>query len=406
VVLRCAPCFMRELSPSVAHCPIFFFVRVFAGGLPYAMRGGVLSHWRPGVFFHGIDHRWLRHLLAQRLREAQRKEAAKIERRRRREESQADGKDAMVEDESESEEDLRHSTLQDRLLQAQARGGEGSRRASAGGEADGLRRADGWGGVDGVRCRLHSGDRLQGLEPCIRINLFPGGYSVEGDHTGRKYDKDSKEFLAGLDRGKIPARKLLQLSGHSNLVYIDGCLLVEVRDYRMPRNLDQMPAVWTLVLQPDSGCVAQDLSTLSESHQNLNSDDLMLVEKSMLLVTHPAVCLNPSPHVAAVATVLHRRANRMGVWHERPTRSAISQFRCLPCPNHSRSHFAPVAQTLALACQCCATYYVCARSGGEAIGLAGGGVVSGEHAHEKDVFEARFTWSMWIQWFTGHLFVD
>jgi len=40
------------------------------------------------------------------------------------------------------------------------------------------------------------------------------------------------------------------------------------------------------------------------------------------------------------------------------------------------------------------------------IGLAGGGVVSGEHAHEKDVFEARFTWSMWIQWFTGHLFVD
>ena len=246
-------------------------------------------------------------------------------------ESGAEGKDVMVEDESESEDDLRHSTLQDRLLQAQARGGEGSRRVNGGGEADGPRRADGWGGVDGVRCRLHSGDRLQGLEPCIRINLFPGGYSVEGDHIGRKYDKGSKEFLEGLDRGKIPARKLLQVSGHSNLVYIDGCLLVEVRDYRMPRNLDQMP--------PDSGCVAQDLSTLSESHQNLNSDDLMLVEKSMLLVTHPAVCLNPSPHVAAVATVLHRRANRMGVWHERPTRSAISQFRCLPCPNDSRSSF-------------------------------------------------------------------
>lgn len=280
-------------------------------------------------------------MLAQRRREAQRKEAAKIERRRRREEGEANGDDAMVEDESENEEDMGQNTLQDRLLQAQARGGEGTRAAAGGGQdgGDRMSRADGWGGFDGVRCRLHAGDRLQGLEPSIRINLLPGGYLVEGENTGRKYDKDAKEFLAGLDRGKIPARKLLQVSGHSNLVYTDGCLLMEVRDYRMPRNLDQMPAVWSVVLEPDSGSVAQDLCKVAESHQNLNSDDLLLVEKKMLLVTHPSVCLSPSPHVAAVAIVLHRRANRMGVWHERTTRSAISEFRCCPAPIVLALHF-------------------------------------------------------------------
>lgn len=288
------------------------------------------------------DGRWLRHVLAQRRREAQQKQAARIERRRRREEVEANGNDAMLEDESESEEDVGQNTLQDRLLQAQARGGEGSRATAEGGldSGDGPSRADGWGGFDGVRSRLHAGDRLQGLEPCIRINLLPGGYSVEGEHTGRKYDKDAKEFLAGLDRGKIPARKLLQVSGHSNLVYTDGCLLMEVRDYRMPRNLDQMPAVWSVILEPDSGSVAQDLSNVAESHQNLNSDDLLLVEKRMLLVTHPSVCLSPSPHVAAVATVLHRRANRMGVWHARTTRSAISEFRCCLAPIVLKPHFA------------------------------------------------------------------
>ena len=281
--------------------------------------------------------RWLRHIVMSRRREEEeRKDKARRERQRRKEEKDGKGKGAMSdgdEDTSEAAEDERGKTLQERLLRAQidcreTGNGSGHERDDEGdGSSAAVRKIDGWGGIDGVRCRLHSADRLQGLKPGVFVNLFPGGFSVEGETSGRLYDMDSKEFLAGLDRGKIPARKLLELSGHSNFVYTDGCLVAEVRDYRMPRNVDQKPAVWLMALEPDSGVVAQDLSTVAESHQNLSSDDLLLVEKRMLLVTQPSVCLSPHPHVATVASSLQRRANRMGVWHARSTRSSVSQFR-------------------------------------------------------------------------------
>ena len=275
--------------------------------------------------------RWIRHVLASRRRQEERTATGKSE------------KNGINENEGDVEVKIeRHGgqgtkTLQERLLHAQIVCGEGSNRPGRGDLGDGgteLRSISGWGGVDGVRCRLHSVDRLQGLQPCLFINLFPGGYSIEGEHSGRVYDTSSKEFLAGLDSGKIPAKKLVELSGHANFMYHDGCMVVEVRDYRMPRNCDQKPAVWNMVLEPESGTIAQDLSSVAESHQNLNSDDLLLLEKRMLLVSHPAVCLNPHPHVAVVASSLHRSANRMNVWHQRPTRSAISQFRyalSIPC---------------------------------------------------------------------------
>mmetsp|Transcript_66251 Transcript_66251/g.96990 ORF Transcript_66251/g.96990 Transcript_66251/m.96990 type:complete len:947 (+) Transcript_66251:324-3164(+) len=275
--------------------------------------------------------KWLRHILASRRRDGATREAVKAEKRRRRAERKAKGKDAMSEEGSDSsdeeEEKLPVPTLQDRLLQAQIEIAVASNQSGQVGVAGDILRNEGLGSIDGVRCRLHSVDRLQGIEPCVFINLFAGGYSIDGEKSGRVYDHASKEFLAGLDRGKIPARKLLDLAGHSNFVYHDGCLLMGVRDFRMPRSFDQKPTVWTMVLGPDSGSLAQDLSIIAESHQNLNSDDLLLVEMRMLLATQPAVCLNPTPHVAVVASSLHRRANRMDVWHARPARSAFPQFR-------------------------------------------------------------------------------
>ena len=164
-------------------------------------------------------------------------------------------------DGAEEEEEEPARTLQGRLLEALIGCGMVTNRR---GEHEGvagprMRKNEGWGGADGVRCTLHAADRMKDLTPSIRINLFPGGYSIDGEPTGRVYDMRTKEFLAGLDRGKIPAKKLLELSGHSNFAFSDGCLLVEVRDFRIPRNLDQKPAVWTVVLEADSGTVAQDL---------------------------------------------------------------------------------------------------------------------------------------------------
>ena len=280
--------------------------------------------------------KWLRHTIASRRREQERREAAILERKRSREahrerEARRQGQEGMVgNDGSQSmEEDLEDEveegpkTLQERLLQAQI-DRDGSSRIEVDGHA---RNTEGWGGVDGVRCRLHSADRLHGLKPCLVMNLFPGGFSIDGEQQGRVYGKDSKEFLEGLDRGKIPARKLLELAGHSNFSYSDGCLLVEVRDFRVPRNADQKPAVWTVVLTADSGAVAKDLAVVAESYQNLNSDDLLLVEKRMLVMTQPTVCLTPDPHVAVVASSLQRRANRMGVWHARQARATASVSR-------------------------------------------------------------------------------
>jgi len=173
----------------------------------------------------------------------------------------------------------------------------------------------------------HAIDALSELAPSFVVNLFPGGFSIEGQNEAFPYDRTYKEFLQSLDRGLLPADTLMDLPGQVDFKYYEGCLLVELRDHRLPRQHDLRPSVHRLLLHPDIQTVTNDIRNVWRQFQNLSPDDILLVEKQLLIAQQPKLCLDPDPHVGITLSLLHRRANRLAVPHRRPPRPSVSDLR-------------------------------------------------------------------------------
>ena len=156
-------------------------------------------------------------------------------------------------------------------------------------------------------------DSLKGVRVSFTVNLFPGGFSIEGQNEAHPYDREYKDFLHCIDTGILPADALLDIGGHVDFTYYDGCLIAEVRDHRFPRQLDLKPEVHRVLLRPDNQTVTSDLRTICRRFQNLTMDDILLLERHMLLAIQPRLCLDPSPVVARIATHLHRSNARVQV---------------------------------------------------------------------------------------------
>ena len=174
---------------------------------------------------------------------------------------------------------------------------------------------------------MHPMDLLKDVKVSFTLNLFPGGFSIEGQNEAHPYDRAYKDFLHCIDTGVVPAEALLDLSGHVDFTYYDGCLVVEIRDHRFPRQLDLKPEVHRVLLHPDNQTVTSDLRSIWRRFQNLSTDDILMIERHMLLAMQPQLCLDPSPDVARVASHVLRAQKRMQVWHPRPSRPAKSGFR-------------------------------------------------------------------------------
>jgi hypothetical protein len=54
------------------------------------------------------------------------------------------------------------------------------------------------------------------------INLFPGGFSIQGQTEAHPYDRTYKDFLQCIDNGVLPAESLLDLPGNVDFTYYDG----------------------------------------------------------------------------------------------------------------------------------------------------------------------------------------
>lgn len=60
-----------------------------------------------------------------------------------------------------------------------------------------------------------------------------------------------------------------------------GCLVIEIRDHRFPRQLDLKPEVHKILLQPDNQTVTCDLRNIWRQYRNLSLDDILLIEKQV-----------------------------------------------------------------------------------------------------------------------------
>ena len=241
-------------------------------------------------------------------------------------------------------------------------GGAGQRPGSGGAAAErggGGAQGQAWDGSGRLLSSSFSLDKLQDYKISWKIHLFPGGFSIEGLNEAHKYDKSVKEFLTSIDAGLLPADVTMDapMNASCSFDYYDGCLLAEVRDHRLVNQIDLKPRVYRLgahsqhtlgirntlrthtrnlkprvnthrvLLQPDQVTLTNDLRYLWRAAPELSQGDVLLLEKSMLCVQQPALCLDPHPKVGMVACALQRRAQRCQVWHRRGPRPLTSEHR-------------------------------------------------------------------------------
>lgn len=179
---------------------------------------------------------------------------------------------------------------------------------------------------------LHAIDEVNGHVSFV-LNLYPGGFSLHSPTDNemlaepRAYDPSSKKFLQSLDRGMLPLDLLKDLQGNVDFKYEQGCIVVEVRDYRQPRQYDLRPSTHRMILRPDASSLQQDLNQIWQIHANLSVEDILILEKLLLVTTKPTLCLDPSPSVQVVANYMNRKSSRLQVWHQRPPRPVRSEFR-------------------------------------------------------------------------------
>lgn len=142
-------------------------------------------------------------------------------------------------------------------------------------------------------------DCLDGLRVSICVTLFPDGYSrydgVErkgGDAGGfvrYPYDRNSREFLRCLDLGLIPTDEDLPEVGKR--YYYDGCLVAEVRDWRLGERAETPVRV---LLRPNMASLYADIDMITT---NLDKAAAVAVEEKLLKSIAPPI--DCAPHDAS-----------------------------------------------------------------------------------------------------------
>ncbi|EKX54563.1 hypothetical protein GUITHDRAFT_100037 [Guillardia theta CCMP2712] len=164
---------------------------------------------------------------------------------------------------------------------------------------------------------LHAVDRLKSLPVSFTINLFPGGFSIDGMTEAHPYDQHSRDFLKCLDLGRLPGDMIMDRCGDFEFQYFDGCLIVEIKDHRMPKQYDLKPHVHRVVLQPSNQSVANDLKVIWHRNQGLSLDDILQLEQNMLMGSEKSSASSLEACNAFIAQV----------WHPRNARPEFSKFR-------------------------------------------------------------------------------
>ncbi|KXN86738.1 SAGA complex subunit spt20 [Leucoagaricus sp. SymC.cos] len=99
------------------------------------------------------------------------------------------------------------------------------------------------------------------------------------------------DFLDLFDAAKVP--------------FYDGCMIVELLDYRPQRNKavsQDKPERTRVVLHPNSETLWADICSLNQKHGGKWTDlDALEIESKILMATAPPLCLDPDPHLTRIA---------------------------------------------------------------------------------------------------------
>ncbi|CAB4028072.1 transcription factor SPT20 homolog, partial [Paramuricea clavata] len=148
---------------------------------------------------------------------------------------------------------------------------------------------------------------------------------------------EETEFLDYLDAQQLPPMLVDLLEKSKANVFYNGCVIVEVRDYRCCVNPSSYDTSYVL-LRPTCQTLVADVNALT-CEGEWREEEKINLEAELLLKTQSPLCLDPSPEVFNVVNQMHFHKNKyrstlLQRSHKRRFRAYISQNRSsLPAPS-------------------------------------------------------------------------
>lgn len=204
--------------------------------------------------------------------------------------------------------------------------------------------------------------KYESSPPSFSIHLYPDHWTL---NNGPKflYNSPVASFLDDIRAHRIPV-DFIELFDSVHVPFYDGCMIVELLDYRPKRVKDsppEKPERSRITLHPSDETLWTDLCLINQRHGSKFTDfDVLELEARILLHTAPPLCLDPDPHLTRVAnhtlrvstptvpTSLKRKATAITQEEdesEKARRAKIMQFMN-PRINHSHPASYRILETL------------------------------------------------------------
>jgi hypothetical protein len=183
-------------------------------------------------------------------------------------------------------------------------------------------------------------DAITSLQPSLSINLYPGGFSIDGRPNAHVYEAAHMPLLRSISAGKLPVGSLLDVPNTEHLQFHNGCLLAEIRDYRMP--LSKQPHNSSSTITRRVLLQADHLNTIADVEHirrvcgsELSAADALKVEQDLMMRMQTPVCLEPSPNLSLVCNYSQFIRNAARGTNPRPPLSSY-RYQRMPTEEEQR----------------------------------------------------------------------
>ncbi|KAG6855908.1 hypothetical protein H0H87_009514 [Tephrocybe sp. NHM501043] len=151
-------------------------------------------------------------------------------------------------------------------------------------------------------------ERTVALPPSFTVHLHPEHWTL---NNGSKflYNNQIASLLDDVRAHRIPV-DFLDLFEAAKVPFYDGCMIVELLDYRPQRSKEptpDKPERTRAVLHPNSETLWADICAMNQRFGGKWTDrDALEMEARLVLATSPPLCLDPNPHLSRVANHVMR----------------------------------------------------------------------------------------------------
>ncbi|KAG6334563.1 hypothetical protein ID866_4518, partial [Astraeus odoratus] len=146
-------------------------------------------------------------------------------------------------------------------------------------------------------------DEYESSPPSFSIHLYPDHWTLNNGPKFR-YNNPVASFLDDVRAHRIPV-DFLELFDSARVPFYDGCMVVELLDYRPKKAKDpplEKPERSRVTLHPTEETLWADLCLLDQRSGSKFTDlDALELEARILLHTSPPLCLDPDPHLTRIA---------------------------------------------------------------------------------------------------------